>query len=614
MKKLLATAALFSVGSLFAQQNINGIDELISLPQPQQTAIVKKSLYSSADAQQQSLLSDGKFRGVNPETVVGGTTFDLQTNGSNQKRIVNQGDGTLSLCWMLSYLDNSKNPTDRGSGYNYFNGNSWIYSPDNILNRLESKRTGWPNILTTQSGKEIIISHGSIDTSLVMLSRNTKGSGAWTQKNLFPGQHLIWCRAVVGGANGNTIHLIAVTPSAKENGPKYNGMDGALLYSKSTDGGNSWSALAQVQGVDSNFSIGLSGDCYSIDASGDNVAIVVGDSWSDVLLAKSTNNGDAWTNTTIFTFPYPHFDEKTTLTPDTPYTADGFTEILLDLNGTAHVWYGNMRVRNEKINNDSLSLFVGTNGLIHWKEGDVKPSIIAQAIDLDGDQLITTAKDQGYEFPIYNCGLSSMASAGIDADGVIYVVYSAFVEGFYSSPGMQNYRHLYAIKSFDNGNTWTYPNDITPSTDDRYREYVYPSLARLVDNNLHIIAQEDNEPGLAISSENDPFNVNNLEYLKVTTALDIAVKEVLSPQNKVDLYPNPSSASKVQITLHLNEGNEVKLSICDVLGKNIDTQYCGFKAAGLQQIEVNTSTLKAGVYFVTLSAGSINSTKQMVIQ
>ena len=610
MKKIFSIITLFSVSTAFAQQTVLNMESVIHVQNQQ--AYTKNSNETPSSVYPQTTIAGDGYRAANPEKTVGGTTFDLQSNGSNQRRIVNHGDGTISLCWMMSHNDN-KNPSDRGTGYNYYNGSSWIYNADDVLNRLENKKTGWPSMVTTKSGKEIIIAHSSVDTALIQLSRNTKGTGAWTQKNLFPGYKLLWCRTMSGGPDGNTIHLIAVTAGVKEKASKFKGIDGALLYAKSTDGGVNWSTPDLLPGIDSTFALSIAGDSYSIDVKGDTVAVLIGDSWSDVTLMKSVDNGNNWTKKTVFDFPYNLFDEKTTLTLDTPQTSDGFTEVLLDKNGKAHVWYGNMRVLNSKVNDDTLSFFPATNGLIYWNETELYPQVIAQALDQDGDLEISPAKSTNYEFPVYNCGLASMASAGIDNAGVIYVVYSAFMENFASSPGLQNYRHIYAIKSENGGSSWSYPNDITPSEDDSYREYVYPSMARKVDNYLHIVALEDDEPGLAVSSEDDPFNVNNVMYLKVSTSLDVAVEEVVSANNSVSVFPNPVSNHQVQVTVQLEKSAAIQISVFDVLGKKITAQSFGKKEAGFNQLTLTTE-FAPGMYFIEINAGADKITKQLVVK
>ncbi len=351
-----------------------------------------------------------------------------------------------------------------------------------------------------------------------------------------------------------------------------------------------------------------------MDVKGDTVAIVIGDSWSDVVLMKSTNNGNTWAKTLIYHFPYTLFSEKTTLVKDTPYTSDGNTEVLIDKKGNAHVWYGNTRVLNTHINDDTLHFLAGTNGLLYWSDIDSVLKIIGGALDLDGNGEITLPVKTGYYFPTYYCGLSSMASAGIDTAGVIYVVYSVFMETFVS-PKLQNYRHLYVKKSTDRGKNWSAPNDITPSTDDSYREYVYPSMAKHVDQFIHIVAEEDSEPGLSVTEESDPFNVNSIMYLKVSTALNVAVEKItFNNNNSVSIYPNPVSENQVQISVETGKSTELQVSVYDIIGKKISGQYFGRKDAGLHQLSISTENLTSGIYLIEVNAGDSKTTKQLIVK
>lgn len=56
------------------------------------------------------------------ETEIGNSPFDLKTNSAIQRRIVNHGNGNLSSVWTYN---NANNWNTRGSGYNFYNGNSW---------------------------------------------------------------------------------------------------------------------------------------------------------------------------------------------------------------------------------------------------------------------------------------------------------------------------------------------------------------------------------------------------------------------------------------------------------------------------------------------------------
>ena len=167
------------------------------------------------------------------ETLIGTTTYDLQSNGAVQNRIVvNRSTGAISAGWTISQQYNTTY-ADRGTGYNYFDGMSWGPQP---TDRIEGTRGGWPSILTMGSGKEASITHNTDGSYIHMAHRPNTGTGAWdsqilsTQDSTGTYQYMIWNRSAIGGLNDNTIHMIAVTASATFGGPLFNGLDGALVY------------------------------------------------------------------------------------------------------------------------------------------------------------------------------------------------------------------------------------------------------------------------------------------------------------------------------------------------------------------------------------------------
>ena len=138
------------------------------------------------------------------EEIIGSTTYDLQTNAAVMDRILRHHDGTISVAWTRSNEFNTSY-TDRGTGYNFFDGVSWGAFPSD---RLESSRCGWPSMLATGSGKELAIAHNTANSYFQMTYRDTIGSGAWTeqivssQDSLGLYRDLVWNRSAIGGLNG----------------------------------------------------------------------------------------------------------------------------------------------------------------------------------------------------------------------------------------------------------------------------------------------------------------------------------------------------------------------------------------------------------------------------
>ncbi|MBL7129162.1 MAG: T9SS type A sorting domain-containing protein [Ignavibacteria bacterium] len=77
-------------------------------------------------------------------------------------------------------------------------------------------------------------------------------------------------------------------------------------------------------------------------------------------------------------------------------------------------------------------------------------------------------------------------------------------------------------------------------------------------------------------------------------------------------YPNPFNPSTV-IKFAIPEKEFVKLSVFDVLGKEIDVLVRSEIDAGTYEYEFNMNDLPSGVYFYTLSAGYFKATKKMVL-
>ena len=63
------------------------------------------------------------------EVEIGWTSYDL-INNSVQNRILVHDDGTMSAVWTMSAELNSV-WSDRGTGYNFYDGSSWSVSSPN---------------------------------------------------------------------------------------------------------------------------------------------------------------------------------------------------------------------------------------------------------------------------------------------------------------------------------------------------------------------------------------------------------------------------------------------------------------------------------------------------
>jgi hypothetical protein len=93
---------------------------------------------------------------------------------------------------------------------------------------------------------------------------------------------------VTNGTPRTNIHIIAITEPVANGGTAYLGMDGALLYNRSTDGGSTWLGWQMLPGITSSQYLGLGADAYNwAEPHGDTLAFVVGDNWNDEFIMKS---------------------------------------------------------------------------------------------------------------------------------------------------------------------------------------------------------------------------------------------------------------------------------------------------------------------------------------
>lgn len=77
-------------------------------------------------------------------------------------------------------------------------------------------------------------------------------------------------------------------------------------------------------------------------------------------------------------------------------------------------------------------------------------------------------------------------------------------------------------------------------------------------------------------------------------------------------FPNPFNPT-TKISYRLPERSEVKLTIFNVLGKEVRKLINDVKEAGLYSIEFDAANLPSGVYYYTLAAGDFSQTKKMML-
>lgn len=556
--------------------------------------------------------------------------YDLQTNSSMQNRIFVYDDGTIGAAFTFGLAEAAF--ADRGTGYNYFDGTAWGSYP---TARIESDRTGWPAYAAWGENGEINCSHysGAAVGGLNISKRSDKGTGTW-EESVFhspePLAEYLWPRMTTGGADHSVVHVIGLTMPVANGGVVYQGLDGALLYSRSTDGGATWDPQhLLMEELSSSYYNSFSGDTYEIQAQGDNVAILYGESWQDLAIMKSTDGGSTWTQTIIWQHPYPFY--VTGQVTDTFYCADGAHALAFDQSGMVHVVFGINRAYSDAAGSYWFPL---VEGLGYWNETRPTFSSDMDALcpysDCSYSELVENYSLIGWaqdinengtwdilgEVGAYYIGASSQPQIVVDDMNGIYVVWAAITETY--NNGIQDYRHLWGRYS-PNGDWWGDKFvDLTSDLIHIFDECVFPSVAsNSTDEDFWLVYQTDIEPGLAVRGDLDPYTDNTIRVMTVPKIdLKVGINENTMPVYDYDVlqnYPNPASGATT-VKVNIREASEVALSVVNMMGQQVLEVAPRTMLKGMNEITFDVSDLASGTYFYTVKAGNATVSKKMLVE
>ena len=575
----------------------------------------------------------------NPEESVGTTYWDAQSYGAMSSRIYSNEDGEPVAHWL--YSAQSSGYSDRGTARNVRAGGVW----GAVAGRVEANRIGFPAAAKLGDGSEIIISHNTGTTPWsIWMAKKEVGSNVWTETALPgpPGVKMLWPKIAIGGSDNMTIHLIAITApvGGATLGTIYDGLDGHILYYRSTDGGATWDkTYVKIPGLDNTRYDGFSADSYTIDASGNTVAIgeFLAYDWNDMHIYKSLTNGETWTDQVMRDFPDAL--EGYTPTPGTSYNAadvsevdplspdslavmtnDGFGSILVDQAGQVHVWFGRMYVIDNDFTDSSSFIYPGTNGILYWKEswGTNNLQIITGALDYDGDSSIVLTNDQ--IAPYGGSNISSFPVTGIGADGTLYLCYSAINEQFISSENDQFFRHLYLMKSTSNGESWGDPLELTapPYVEEdiaSFVECVWPSIPRNIDEKVWVLYQQDFIPGSNVWGAHHDATENIMNWMEIApSSVPVGAFEAQNLQKTLSftLTPNPT-VEKVLLSVTLPGSDEINVEIFDLTGRKMFQSEIQSRV-GPQSIEIPLRNFNSGCYWVRISNDNQFGVEKLVVK
>jgi hypothetical protein len=621
MRKFLLFALITSIGMIsFAQ-------ERAVAPKEYRNICIKKSDITKGAATPSDYIPGVKFKSILSDQIIGNTWYDIQTNQSMQTRIYMHSDGTIGAVWTRG-PESNPGGNDRGTGYNFNDASSWGPNPTSSL-EWSGARAGWPAYTTWGENGEAYVCHDYLEGT-ILGTRVERGMGNWTQVIQAgpPGiEDISFPRIATTGPDRNTIHILSTT------WVPYNGQEHALFYARTTDAGTTWEVENQtIDYLGLDYTLDLSGDTYDWAEPKDNLlAFLVGDSWMDLVLMKSYDNGESWDETVIWECPYP-------LNPignptDTFYCPDGAHHLAIDEQGLVHVVFGLTRAIDD---GEGQGYYPAVDGVVYWNENrptfsdDINAlnpyddatyteleedySLIGWSQDVDGDGELEIVWD-GVNATAYNTGLSSHPQMVVDEQNRIFVLYSSVTENYEYGAGESTFRHIWVRSSPNGGDWWGSFYDMNSDLIYILSECAYPSISPTSNDSIYFIFQEDNVPGP--SEDGISPDENRIRFMSVLKDNVISgikertnfAKDFTISQN----VPNPAD-DYTRIYLNLDKTISLKLELRNLLGQIVYKIDYKDYVKGINKINIRTSMLKPGVYNYIISDGKNSISKKMIVR
>ena len=548
-------------------------------------------------------------------TAMGTTWNDVQVYnyGNIMQRIWAYDDGTIGATW-IGMGPGTPGVPERGAAYNYFDGSDW---GEANLHVGADDRMGMPSYAPWGENGEIIVQYKYIvgEGPMMLYKREVKGEGEWEELELIPpaaGLSLTWHSMITSGDENEYIHLLARTYDAP-----YMGQTNALLYYRSSDGGETW----EIDGV---IIDGLGEDYFTTtnelsyawaNPVGSNIAFTYGFDEFGGRVFKSDDHGDSWEIIEVYTTPFSSLDP--------PDVSEAFgcgistSAIALDSDGEAHVIFARMK---KEFTDGVAGWYPYTDGLIYWNESmEVLDTTVISSYTLEflaeGGYLIGWL-DESLEIPEgqpnYGTALWGFPQISIDAENNMFVATSTVSN--YEYDGLL-YRHIFVNSSFDGGLNWEGQVDLNDDPLYMYAECAYPAMAPVISDKVQIVYQQDVLPGIhewlgdhgAIENEMISMSFDKDFFVGVGEQLEQSAVIKLS-----DGYPNPTEYS-VSFTLKLEKNADVSMSLTSIVGQIVKTKNIGQLQSGTNLLSFDLADLSPGTYFCTIDVDHQKFSRKIII-
>ncbi len=190
----------------------------------------------------------------------------------------------------------------------------------------------------------------------------------------------------------------------------------------------------------------------------------------------------------------------------------------------------------------------------------------------------------------------------------------------YAADGYIN-GEIYGAISYDNGGTWTDYRNLTgtrspgagPGACDD--EDYMTACPKVVNDSIFVTYVEDKDAGAGIQTPPEGVLTENPVRCWVFHKSWVGIEEgqtELVQGTSLSLYPNPSVHS-TEMSYALVHAGDVSVGLFDAAGRLVRVLDCGYRASGVYTLDINTSELANGTYFVILDTPIDKVSRSLVI-
>jgi hypothetical protein len=141
-------------------------------------------------------------------------------------------------------------------------------------------------------------------------------------------------------------------------------------------------------------------------------------------------------------------------------------------------------------------------------------------------------------------------------------------------------------------------------------------MAPAIDNKIHIIFQEDYDPGIyEWLANHDPFQ-NTIKHMEFDKGFFVGVENHAQITNELAVsscYPNPA-AGATQLVIRMENSGAASVVVCNMIGQTVSEMDLGVLNQGNNPVQVQLRNLSSGVYYVTVITENQKNTQKLIVK